>query len=454
MKSEKVSVVNEVVQLVSKEKGEMRQRTISREIGLSGTGLHTGNESQMVLKPAPTNSGIVFIRKDLADTPIVPADIEYVVSAERGTTISKNNAEVRTIEHVLAACASMGIDNLIIELDTNEPPVGDGSALSILEILEEAGVEEQGEKKKIFKLDEPFYYSDDGINFLILPNDEFKVSFYIDYDNPVVGSQFASVVINRENFKNELAPARTFCFAEDVEKLKQDGLIKGGTLLNAVVIGKDGIINQDPLRFHNEFVRHKIVDLIGDLSLLGADLVAHVISSRSGHPSNIELVKRLKKLGAGAGVFGELKKKVRTLDINEIQKILPHRYPFLLVDRILELEAGKRAVGIKNVTLNEFFFQGHFPGHPVMPGVLCIEAMGQVGGVLLMDSVPDPENKIVYFISLDKVKFRKPIRPGDVIRFELDMLKMRGKTCKMRGTAFVDGELVAEAEMVAMVVDK
>jgi len=236
--------------------------------------------------------------------------------------------------------------------------------------------------------------------------------------------------------------------------LKEMGLIKGGSLENAVVIGKDGIINQDPLRYHNEFVRHKIVDLVGDLALLGVGLCAHVISSKSGHPSNVELVKRLRKLSVEAGVITTASKKVRTLDIMEIQKILPHRYPFLLVDKILELEDGKRAVGIKNVTHNEFFFQGHFPGHPVMPGVLCIEAMGQVGGILLMNSVPDPENKLVYFISLNNVKFRKPIRPGDVVKFDLLMLKMRGRTCKMSGKAFVDDELVAEADMVARVVDK
>jgi len=454
MKSIEASVTNDVPGLVERKRVEMKQRTISNIAEISGKGLHTGNKTNMVFKPAPPDSGIVFVRVDLPGKPAVPALIDNVENVERGTTLSVSGVEVRTVEHVLAAVASLGIDNLTIELDSNETPSGDGSVLPFVKILESSGLEEQNSKKNIFKIEKPFYYSDEEINFLVLPSDEFKVSFHIEYRNSIVGSQFASVIINPDNFKNELAPARTFCFLEDVDKLKEDGLIKGGSLENAVVIGKDGIINQGPLRYHNEFVRHKIVDLVGDLSLLGVGIIAHVISSKSGHPSNVELVKRLKKLSVEAGVASRPAKKVKTLDINEIQKILPHRYPFLLVDRILELEEGKRAVGIKNVTLNEFFFQGHFPGHPVMPGVLCIEAMGQVGGVLLMNSVPDPENKLVYFISLDKVKFRKPIKPGDVIRFDLSMLRMRGRTCQMRGKAFVEGELVAEADMVAMVVDK
>ncbi|MFQ6103790.1 MAG: bifunctional UDP-3-O-[3-hydroxymyristoyl] N-acetylglucosamine deacetylase/3-hydroxyacyl-ACP dehydratase [Candidatus Glassbacteria bacterium] len=454
MKRKDESAIDEVGILIEKEVKEMRQRTIAKEVGISGKGLHTGNECHLVFKPAPADTGIVFIRMDIDGAPAVPALVEHVSDVERGTTISADDVEIHTVEHVLAAITSMGINNIIVGLNANEPPVGDGSALSFVEKLDEAGFKEQDARRKVLKIEKPFYYSEDGVNFLILPNDNFKVSFYIDYENPNVGSQFASVVINRSNFKNELAPARTFCFVEDIEALKTDGLIKGGTLENAVVIGREGILNQDPLRFHNEFVRHKIVDLIGDLSLLGSDLIAHVISSKSGHPSNIELVRRLKKLSAGAGVDITRGKKIRSLDIVEIQKILPHRYPFLLVDRILELEEGKRAIGVKNVTHNEFFFQGHFPGHPVMPGVLCIEAMGQVGGVLLMNSVPDPENKVVYFISLDKVKFRKPVRPGDVLKFELTMMKIRGKTCKMSGKAFVKKELVAEAEMVAMIVDK
>lgn len=432
----------------------MKQRTIARQVEISGRGIHTGNEARIVFKPAPPDTGIVFVRVDVEGRPVIPALIDYVTCVERGTTLAANGAEVHTVEHVLAAVSSMGIDNIIMELDSNEPPAGDGSSLPFVDVLETAGILEQEAKRKVFRLEKPFYYSEDSINFLVLPNDELKISFHIDYPNPIVGTQFASVVIQEHNFKNELAPARTFCFLEDVERLKREGLIKGGTLENAVVIGSGGIINEEPLRFHNEFVRHKIIDLLGDLCLLGASLVAHVISSKSGHPSNIELVRRLRNLLAQPGATSGTGRRVKSLDIVEIQKILPHRYPFLLVDRILELEEGKRAVGIKNVTHNEFFFQGHFPGHPVMPGVLCIEAMGQVGGVLLMNSVPDPENKVVYFIALDKIKFRKPVRPGDVLKFILEMMKIRGRTCKMRGEAFVEGELVAEAEMVAMIVDK
>jgi UDP-3-O-[3-hydroxymyristoyl] N-acetylglucosamine deacetylase/3-hydroxyacyl-[acyl-carrier-protein] dehydratase len=451
---EGVSTYREIASEAKRSGRAMKQRTVARQVEITGKGIHTGNESRIVFKPAPPDSGIVFVRVDVVGMPVIPALIDYVSSVERGTTLSANGVEVHTVEHVLAAISSMGIDNLIIEIDSNEPPAGDGSSLPFVDILETAGVVELEAKKKVFKPARPFYYSEDGINFLVLPNEELKISFHIDYENPVVGTQFASVVIRGENFKSELAPARTFCFLEDVERLKQRGLIKGGTLENSVVIGTGGILNKEPLRFHNEFVRHKIVDLLGDLCLLGVSLIAHVISSKSGHPSNIELVRRLKNLMAESGVHSGPGKKVKSLDIVEIQKILPHRYPFLLVDRILELEEGKRAIGLKNVTHNEFFFQGHFPGHPVMPGVLCIEAMGQVGGVLLMNSVPDPENKVVYFIALDKIKFRKPVRPGDVLKFVLEMMKIRGRICKMRGEAFVDGELVAEAEMVAMIVDK
>ncbi len=454
MKSGSVRTETETSASVSEKAGRMNQKTIDREVELSGQGIHTGVEARVVFRPAPPDSGISFVRVDQENDPVIPAVVENVKSAERGTTLSLGGIDVRTVEHLLAAVKASEIDNLIVEIDANEVPACDGSCLSFFEILRGAGVREQERPRNIYRLKKSFYYAEDGVNFLLLPSDEFKVSFHIEFVGTFIGSQFASVVVTPENFRNELASARTFCFLEDVDRLKEEGLIKGGSLQNAVVVTEDGIVNEEPLRFHNEFVRHKIVDLIGDLSLLGTNLTAHVISSRSGHPSNVELVRRLFAMINDETQTAVRVKRSKSLDIVDIQKILPHRYPFLLVDRILELEEGKRAVGIKNVSYNEFFFQGHFPGHPVMPGVLCIEAMGQVGGVLLMNSVPEPENKLVYFIALDKVKFRKPIRPGDVIRFELNMMKIRDRTCKMRGEAFVDGEIVAEAKMVAMVVDK
>jgi UDP-3-O-[3-hydroxymyristoyl] N-acetylglucosamine deacetylase/3-hydroxyacyl-[acyl-carrier-protein] dehydratase len=430
----------------------MKQATIDKEVSLEGVGIHTGNASRITLKPAEPGAGIVFVRTDLDGYPRIPARVEYVSSVDRGTTLSADGVEVHTVEHLLAAIRASGVDNLVVEIDADEPPGMDGSALPFLEILDRAGLRGLDAEREVLRLEEPFHHEDGGVGFLLLPAPGFKITFHIEYDHPLVGNQVVTVDVDRENFRTEVAPARTFCFEEDVEALEKAGLIRGGSLENAIVIGKDRILNEEKMRFKDEFVRHKVLDLIGDLTLLGPALQAHVIATRSGHPANVGLVRRLARdlLGRDAGARpGTLQ-----LDINQILEILPHRYPFILVDRILEMEVGKRAVGIKNVTINEPFFVGHFPGHPIMPGVLQIEAMGQVGGLLLMNSVPDPENKVVYFIALDNIRFRKPVRPGDRIRFELEMLKLRGRTCKMKGVAYVDGARIAEAEMMAMVMDK
>ncbi|OGF97159.1 MAG: 3-hydroxyacyl-[acyl-carrier-protein] dehydratase FabZ, partial [Candidatus Glassbacteria bacterium RBG_16_58_8] len=312
-----------------------------------------------------------------------------------------------------------------------------------MEVLARGGLRELPAERKVLTLDEPFRYEEGGVNFLLLPHNGLTVTFHISYRHRLVGDQVITVDINRETFLRELAPARTFCFQEEIESLRGVGLIKGGSLDNAIVIGKKGILNNESLRFPDEFVRHKVLDLVGDISLLGMRLDAHVISFRSGHSSNINLVRKLAREFLKKD--GRKRATSLQLDINQILEILPHRYPFILVDRILEMEVGKRAVGLKNVTINEPFFAGHFPGHPIMPGVLQIEAMGQVGGLLLMNSVPDPENKVVYFVALDKIRFRKPVRPGDQIRFELEMLKLRGRTCKMKGVAYVEGQRIAEA---------
>ena len=427
----------------------MSQWTINKEISYDGTGLHTGNPTRVVFKPAEKDTGILFARTDLEGLPKVPAVIENVTGVERGTTLAMKGVEIHTVEHVLAAIYSSGIDNLIVELDANEPPGADGSSLPIMEILRDGGLRRQAAARKVLRLEKPFIYEEDEVRFFLLPHAGLKITFHIHYDHRLVGNQEVTVEIDPETFTHEIAPARTFCFRRDVESLRQAGLIQGGSLENAVVIGEDGILNDESLRFENEFVRHKVLDLIGDLSLLGRKLEAHVISSKSGHATNIKLVRRLSR-----DLLGGERPSVLQMDVNQILEILPHRYPFILVDRILEMEVGKRAVGIKNVTINEPFFVGHFPGHLIMPGVLQIEAMGQVGGLLLMNSVPDPENKVVYFIALDNIRFRKPARPGDQIRFELEMLKFRGRTCKMRGEAFVNGAMIAEAEMMAMIIDK
>jgi UDP-3-O-[3-hydroxymyristoyl] N-acetylglucosamine deacetylase/3-hydroxyacyl-[acyl-carrier-protein] dehydratase len=430
----------------------MKQSTIDKEVFYEGVGLHTGNKSKITFKPAEEKTGICFVRTDLDGYPRVSATIENVVGVDRGTTLGQGGVKIHTVEHVLAAIYALGIDDLTVELNANEPPGADGSSLPIVDVLIKGGIRELASEKEILHLEKPYQYNDGEVNFLLLPHGGLKITFHISYDHYLVGNQSVTVDINQEDFSKELAPARTFCFKEDIDSLREAGLIKGGSLDNAVVIGEKGIMSSEPLRFDDEFVRHKALDLIGDISLLGKRLNAHIISSRSGHPSNIRLVRKITEelLGKEAGA----KKQTLQLDISEILELLPHRYPFILVDRILEMEAGKRAVGIKNVTINEPFFIGHFPGHPIMPGVLQIEAMGQVGGLLLMNSVPDPENKVVYFIGLDKIRFRKPVRPGDQIRFELEMVKMRGRTCKMKGLAFVDGDLIAEAEMMAMVMDK
>ena len=447
----------------------MKQKTISRSVSCSGIGIHSGEPARLTFKPAEVNTGIQFVRADLKGKPRIPAIIDHVNSIKRGTALGIGEVKVYTVEHVLAAVSGLGIDNLLIEVRGVEIPAADGSSSIFVQLLEKAGIVEQDAPRKVAVLTKPFNYEENGIQFLLLPNDTLKISFHIEYPNPIVGCQFDSLEINAETFREHIAEARTFAFFEDVEQLKKEGLIKGGSLDNALVINGDKILNSEPLRSPKELVRHKILDLLGDLYLLGVPLKAHVISSKSGHPSNINLVRKLRdQLNLSDSPLKilpveapEKKDQARSsapekmvMGINQILERMPHRYPFLMVDRILEFEPEKRVVGIKNVTINEPFFQGHFPGHPIMPGVLIVEAMGQAGGLLLMKSVPEPENKVVYFMSLDKIKFRKPVFPGDQLRMVLEMSRFRHRICKMKGRGYVGDDLVAEAEMTAMVVDK
>lgn len=428
------------------------QRTIGGAATVSGVGLHTGLQSTLTFEPAPEDAGVVFIREDLPGDPIIPADIVHVVDTARGTNLGINGVRVMTVEHVLASVAGLGIDNLKVRVNQVEAPVVDGSALPFVNALRSAGIVEQSREKRPLEIKETVSYERDGVNIVLLPYDGFKVSFLIDYHHKVLGTQYASFEISEVVFAKEIAPARTFTFQYEVEMLQKAGLIKGGSLENAVVVGDDGVLNADPLRFSNEFVRHKIVDLIGDLFLIGVPLNAHVIAAKSGHAANVEIVRLLRrKLESNDGSIGAL--KARTVPktpvfVEDILKIMPHRYPFLLVDRILEIEGGKRIVGIKNVTINEPYFQGHFPGVPVMPGVLIIEAMAQVGGLLLMSSVEDAEGKMMFFTGIDRARFRKPVRPGDQIRFEVHVLRFGGATAKMAAKGFVDGKLIAEAELM------
>ncbi|MBN1425758.1 bifunctional UDP-3-O-[3-hydroxymyristoyl] N-acetylglucosamine deacetylase/3-hydroxyacyl-ACP dehydratase [Candidatus Fermentibacteria bacterium] len=431
------------------------QRTIGGVAAVEGVGLHTGLRSTLVFEPAPEDSGVVFVRDDLPGSPIIPADIAHVVDTARGTTLGVNGVRVMTVEHVLAAVAGLGIDNLRVKVNEVEAPVGDGSALPFVKALRGAGIVEQSREKRPLEIKETVSYDRDGVNIVLLPYDGFKISFLIEYNHKVLGTQYASFEISDVVFAKEIAPARTFTFGYEVEMLQKAGLIKGGSLENAVVVGDDGILNEGSLRFSNEFVRHKIVDLIGDFFLIGVPLNAHVIAAKSGHAANVEVVRILrKKLESNDGSIGAL--KTRTIPkapvyAEDILKIMPHRYPFLLVDRILEIEGRKRIVGLKNVTINEPYFQGHFPGVPVMPGVLIIEAMAQVGGLLLLSSLEDYENKMVFFTGIDRARFRKPVRPGDQIRFEVEMLRFGGSTAKMAARGFVEGRLIAEAELMCSV---
>jgi UDP-3-O-[3-hydroxymyristoyl] N-acetylglucosamine deacetylase/3-hydroxyacyl-[acyl-carrier-protein] dehydratase len=440
-----------------------RQITIARPVTYSGVGLHSGNQCHMTFLPAKANTGIRFVRTDLEGQPEIAVDPDHVVGVERGTTIGVNGTEVQTIEHVLAAIAARGIDNLVIELDAGEPPVADGSSLPFWKALQEAGTQELDAPRRVYRVEEPIFFEEGDVEITLLPSDRLQISFAIDFDHPLVRHQFESFEITPETFEREIAPARTFGFLHEIEQLKAAGLIRGGNLRNAIVIGDDKILNEDHLRFPTELVRHKILDLLGDLKVLNVDLKAHIIAHRSGHRTHLKLVQILKRridgLDGGNGGTPEHSEERSgeskvVMDISRIMELLPHRYPFLLVDRVIELEADRRIVGIKNVTISEQFFQGHFPGHPVMPGVLIVEAMGQVGALLLMSLVGDASGKVVYFTGLDKARFRQPVRPGDRLECELVMIKRRGMFCKMRGTARVDGTVVAEAELMASLVEK
>lgn len=462
-----------------------RQLTIKKPVSYSGIGLHTGNQTTITFRPASIDAGVKFVRTDLPDHPEIPATIDHVADLERGTSLGKNRLKIHTVEHVLAALGGLQIDNLLVELDANEPPVGDGSAKPFVDALLRAGILEQDAPKEFVEIDTPIWYSkkkEKGVELVALPSDDFMITFMVDYKHPALGTQYTAMYSLEEEFVKEFAPARTFCFLHEVEALKEQGLIKGGTLDNALVVGdhevdeeeliylqklfglkkkvfvgKNGFLNNAQLRFPNEPCRHKALDLIGDLFLLGVPLKAHVLAARSGHAANVALVKEIRKVYEKKRLISKYQdKKTRQyeLDINAISKILPHRYPFLLIDKIVDLESTKRVVAIKNVTVNEPFFQGHFPGHPIMPGVLIIEAMAQAGGVLLLNTVKDPEDKLVYFTGIDKVRLRKPVLPGDQIRFELELVQFRLSRCKMVGKAYVNGQLVAEGELMAAIVQR
>ena len=457
-----------------------KQQTIKKEVSLKGVGLHTGNEVTLTFKPAPINNGFSFVRVDLEGHPVIEADVSYVVNTQRGTNLEKHGVKIRTSEHVLAACVGLDIDNIIMELDASEPPIMDGSSKHFVEALEKAGIEEQDAEREEYVVNEVISYKDEltGSEILVMPADEYQVTTMVDFGTKVLGTQNASLQTISE-FKEEIADSRTFSFLHELETLLQNGLIKGGDLNNAIVyvdkeispqtmdrlrlafkkdniaVKPNGILDNLTLHHPNEAARHKLLDVIGDLALVGTRIRGKVIANKPGHQVNTQFAKKLSKI-----IKAEKRNNVPKydleqeplMDVNEVMNILPHRPPFLLVDKIIEL-TDTTVVGVKNVTMNEPFFVGHFPGKPVMPGVLQVEAMAQTGGILALKSVPDPENYLTFFMKIDNVKFKRQVVPGDTLIFKLELMSpIRRGICQMQGYAYANGKLVTEAVLMAQIV--
>ncbi|NTV52680.1 MAG: bifunctional UDP-3-O-[3-hydroxymyristoyl] N-acetylglucosamine deacetylase/3-hydroxyacyl-ACP dehydratase [Candidatus Firestonebacteria bacterium] len=437
----------------------MNQRTLAQEVRVAGVGLHTGIATTLTFKPALPDTGYVIVRTDLPGAPCVHPRAQAVSQTRRGTTLCENGVEVHTVEHVLAALAGMQVDNCRIELSGSEPPIMDGSAKPFVEALLSAGIVEQPDTvRRVYRLPEIVTWQDGDKTIVGWPHRGLRVTFVLRFENTWVPEQRVTVDVTPETFEDLVSRARTFCFENEFAYLESHGLAKGGianggTSDNALVLGSAGVKN-GPLRFEGELAYHKILDFIGDLALVGLPVEGHFVAYKSGHALNTGFARRLQQASERAQYTSRGKGTAMIIQAKEIQDLLPHRYPFLLVDRVIDLEEGKRAVGIKNVTINEPFFQGHFPGHPIMPGVLIVEAMAQVGGVLLLKAVPDAKSKVVYFVSLDNVKFRKPVLPGDQLRFVLEVVKLKERIAKMHGQAYVGEDLVCEADLMSTLMDK
>ncbi|MCX5697858.1 MAG: UDP-3-O-acyl-N-acetylglucosamine deacetylase [Candidatus Omnitrophica bacterium] len=435
-----------------------KQKTISGEFSLSGIGLHTAGQVNLKFKPSGPGTGITFVRTDIADKSGVKVGVESLIPqgrSPRRTSLGNGVAEVQTIEHLMAALAGLGIDNLIIEIDNSEIPGLDGSSLNFAEALIKAGIKELDMPRQYYVVREPVFVEEDGASIMAVPDDGFKISYMLSYDHPMLKAQFMELTIGQENFKSEIAPARTFCLENEAEELLSQGVGCGANYDNTLVVGKAGVI-KNKLRFEDEFVRHKILDLMGDLYVLGQPIRGHIIALKSGHSLNLKLLKRLQRekqkntsAGVGAGYHPPLGGE---LDVEAIKKILPHRDPFLFVDKILSLEMGKRATGVKNLTLNDYFFKGHFPGRPVMPGVLIVEAMAQVGGVMML-APEENRGKLAFFLAADNIKFRKTVLPGDQLVMEVEAGRIKSKTGQVHGKAYVEGKLVCEADLMFALVE-
>ena len=460
----------------------VKQKTIQNEISLKGVGLHTGKEVTMTFKPAPVNSGFTFVRVDLEGSPVIEADANYVVNTQRGTNLEKLGVKIQTSEHVLAAFVGCDVDNVIIELNASEPPIMDGSSKFFVEAIEKVGVVEQEAERYYYVVKEVISFTDEttGSEILVMPADDYQVTTMVDFGTKVLGTQNATLK-NISDFKSEISDARTFSFLHELEALLDNGLIKGGDLNNAIVyvdkeisektmhnlkiaFGKEhiavkpnGILDNLTLHYPNEAARHKLLDVIGDLALIGTRIKGKVIANKPGHFVNTQFAKKLSKI-----IKIEQRNQVPVYDLNleplmdihKIMSILPHRPPFLFIDRIIEMSES-HVVGMKNVTMNEGFFVGHFPEAPVMPGVIIVEAMAQTGGILVLSTVPDPENYLTFFMKIDNVKFKHKVLPGDTLIFKCELITpIRRGICHMQAKAYANGKLVAEAELMAQIAKK